>query len=522
MKDLNNLVINISVGSTYCTFSSPLSLDGVILVRESLTFKDPLFHIKKKYLPWYNGNICFFKKNKFPTGLLGIVKKAILENTTNCELDIRRNFSFPEIKIQPEEIIKREENNPNYEKRAFQLDCIKKVLDKKRGYFQVGTGGGKTEIARIITECIGEKTLYIVNTKDLLYQTKTMLEEKIKKEIGLIGDSIFDPKEITISTIQTLNQILFGKKTSTDKKNKLLLFLKNIKVLFIDECHHSSSESFYDVCLQIPAPFRYGMSATPLNDDEIKDIKLRALTGKRLYKIDSGELRNQDILCDAFIYFFKVDEVTHDEYKTPVNLKELYKFIPMPDDAKIEIVKNISKKRSGQYKTVYDRGIIKNWNRYEILEDILKHRKNDATLILVSKIKHAKLAEVFLLNSNLYKSGEIIVVTGDTKGIEREEIRKKLNTKEVKVVISTVFGEGTDVPELNTIVNLGGGKSEILTTQRFGRGLRKKEDGSKLLYIDFLDDTHYILKRHSEARMKTISKIGFFPVIINNIKEMRL
>jgi superfamily II DNA or RNA helicase len=55
-------------------------------------------------------------------------------------------------------------------------------------------------------------------------------------------------------------------------------------------------------------------------------------------------------------------------------------------------------------------------------------------------------------------------------------IKNKLINKEVRCVIATtVWREGIDIPSLDCVINAAGGKSEIMTLQGVGRGLRKTD-----------------------------------------------
>ena len=51
-----------------------------------------------------------------------------------------------------------------------------------------------------------------------------------------------------------------------------------------------------------------------------------------------------------------------------------------------------------------------------------------------------------------------------------------LKSGKIQCVIATVsWVEGVDIPNLTCVINAGGGKSEIQTLQKIGRGLRKTE-----------------------------------------------
>jgi len=85
------------------------------------------------------------------------------------------------------------------------------------------------------------------------------------------------------------------------------------------------------------------------------------------------------------------------------------------------------------------------------------------------------------------------------------------------IVATTIFDEGVDMPSVNVIVQGTGGKSEVKTIQRTGRGLRKKKGSGGLIVYDFLDSSKY-LNEHSERRM-TIYADVFGADAVNLVSE---
>jgi superfamily II DNA or RNA helicase len=96
---------------------------------------------------------------------------------------------------------------------------------------------------------------------------------------------------------------------------------------------------------------------------------------------------------------------------------------------------------------------------------------------------------------------KVSFVHGTTEGKTRQQVKEALIKKKTKVVISTaVWREGIDIPSLDCVVNACGGKSEIMTIQAIGRGLRKTDEKGEVEIIDFLDPYRY-LAEHAIQRM---------------------
>jgi superfamily II DNA or RNA helicase len=87
-------------------------------------------------------------------------------------------------------------------------------------------------------------------------------------------------------------------------------------------------------------------------------------------------------------------------------------------------------------------------------------------------------------------------------------VKEALQAKEIKCVIATtVWREGINIPSLGCIINACGGKSEIVTLQAIGRGLRTSEGKDRILVVDFLDPYKY-LAQHAIMRIQTYVETG--------------
>jgi superfamily II DNA or RNA helicase len=91
-----------------------------------------------------------------------------------------------------------------FEQRGYQEEAVRVIMETGRCMVKVATGGGKTYIAaRVIAEC-GMPTIFLVHTKDLMYQAHDVFAKIFGEDrVGLIGDAHCEPNDITICTIQT-------------------------------------------------------------------------------------------------------------------------------------------------------------------------------------------------------------------------------------------------------------------------------------------------------------------------------
>jgi len=90
---------------------------------------------------------------------------------------------------------------------------------------------------------------------------------------------------------------------------------------------------------------------------------------------------------------------------------------------------------------------------------------------------------------------------------------QSFNDKKLKLLVGTgILGIGTDMPHINAIINLQGGKSEVKFKQSVGRGTRRPLGKDSFYYIDFDIQNCQILHRHLVERVK------IYRTIFDNVK----
>ncbi len=233
------------------------------------------------------------KAGTFPTGLLGDVRKVLAhEGCGGIVLDHRQ--------LLPPKIYQ-DSYFENIKFRNYQVEAIDQGLEKIRGIFDVASGGGKTEIAIGLTKILNIKTLYLVHRLDLLKQTRERFHKRLGAQTGQIGGGIFNPKDITIAMVETL----FSRLTSPEVRE----FLRSVGCIIADECHTSvPGNKWYKVFMTCPAPYRYGLSATPLARTDGRNMMLRAATGDIIFKMPSWYLIKLGYLAKPKIYFEIIKE----------------------------------------------------------------------------------------------------------------------------------------------------------------------------------------------------------------------
>lgn len=417
---------------------------------------------------------------KIPTGLLFIVEEYFKEKNMPYEIIDLRQEEKKERKVRALWVA----NNmlKGITLKDYQFQAINTGIHKERGIFEIATGLGKTEIAIGITKALGLKTLFMVHTQDLLHQTHKRFEERLdrKRKIGIVGDSRFEiDSDIVVATIQSLDRRLFeinkqgksviNKKTGEETKK----FLNTFNVMFQDETHHSSATTWYRMGMFMHnAHYRFGLSGTPLKRDKLSNMKVMAITGNVIYSKPAEEGIKEGHLSNI----------------------------------KMEIIDCPTVYTGKNWQEIYDNGIVHSFERNSsICETAIKHfKQGKKVMILVRRIKHGQILEAMCVAAFV----PAIFLKGSDSADHRIAVKELFSEKnDFILVASTIFDEGVDIPEVNVLIIGSGGKSEVKTIQRVGRGLRKKKVGGVLVY-DFNDASKF-LDKHSIDRIKVYQKEGF-------------
>ena len=166
-------------------------------------------------------------------------------------------------------------------------------------------------------------------------------------------------------------------------------------------------------------------------------------------------------------------------------------------------------------------GIVESDERLDVIAQICEKEtnSNNTVLILVEHIDHGQFIEEAL--EHLHK--RVFFTNGTLSSERRQELLDNLKSGDIDVLISTaVLDEGVDVSGINAVIYARGGKSVRKLLQGLGRGLRKKEDGSKLRFYDFIDDMCTALLQHSLYRYETLKAEKFTVKALDIDKYMKM
>lgn len=234
--DMMNFTLNIKGNFIYVSGPfTPLLHKGI---EKKFSYELKNAHFIKKARPMANTTVNFWnmRHNRLPVGFMTGLIKTLNDYAAFKKSEIKINVldhrEFDNAKItMPDKFVN------GRELRDYQRDAVEEFLKHKIGILEVGTGGGKTELAIELMRRLGTRALFIVDKVELLKQTKARIEDALGIEVGQIGYGEDNIKDITVATIQTLTKHL----------HKYESYLSGLRFVILDEAHKIAARSFYNL-----------------------------------------------------------------------------------------------------------------------------------------------------------------------------------------------------------------------------------------------------------------------------------
>lgn len=406
------------------------------------------------------------KNQSFPIGLLDKVVKVLTQyaNFTNSILDY---------KIQDNRIIVTKDLDnkipdivSDKKLREYQENAVKCFIDKKIGTLELATGAGKTLVMCHIISRLKKRTLILIDRVELLDQIHEVLTEELNCDIGKIGDTNFDLKDITIATVQTLSR--------PNLMSHVREWMSNVELVVVDEFHKAACESFVRVFMLLPnAYYKLGLTGTAFRTDN-KEMIMFGLIGDVIMRISARDLIDMGYLMKPKITFFRVP-ISHENDKN--------------------------------YAKDYDLSVVQNVWRNAKIEQLVNDNKGKKILILTKLV--AKHGNILSERIGGYH------ITGNTNREDRKGYLKEFKDSSEGVLISTtqIASTGLDIQDLDIIINASGNASEITSIQSLGRVLRTSCGKLEALYYDFLDAGAFT-EKSSRKRIKQFEDEGHKVMIV--------
>jgi superfamily II DNA or RNA helicase len=354
-----------------------------------------------------------------------------------------------------------------------QAQIQQRLLKNNRCILEARPGFGKTMLGIEVLISRLQKTLIIVHTRALLQQWQKRLTDFCflqDGDLGIIGEGKWKlGNKITLAMYQTL----LSRGTSS---------LKNeFGFLIVDECHHVPANTFAKIVKDMSAKYCLGLTATPFRKDKL-DRLMNFYIGKIISTTTPITSESNTLLPQSKI-------------KTTVIFR--------PTNLKIPHWEN---KDFAELGTI----LINSRSRLNlILADIQQAiTQNGKILILSERVAQAETIYHHLLANN--PDLKIILITGQQKKQEREQLFTRIKANEFSVLVATggVVGEGFDWPNADHLFLTFPFSWKGKLIQYVGR-LQRSSAGKTQAYVyDYLDVNLGIFRSMQRKRLTGYRELG--------------
>jgi superfamily II DNA or RNA helicase len=266
----------------------------------------------------------------------------------------------------------------------------------------------------------------------------------------------------------------------------------NKNLLVVDEAKRSAAKVLRGI-IESCRGLRYGFDATPWCDDPERNAVTRKLFHDQVYEIKRSDIG--DSLADAYLQLSDATDLNLKQ-KIDDNIDRLFttrrRYMRISDD---------ELKRMCAWESLVEIGICENRERNDYAINYAVEYGDMQTLILIPRITlgedyEKRIPGSLLVHSKIGKK-------------QRKAAMEEFKAGNLRTMIATSLAdEGLDLPNVELLIMVSGGRSSQKTIQRASRALRKTDSKNCATIVDFSDKFHPIGAYHAKRRMECYRQLG--------------
>lgn len=440
--------IHVTTTNRVAELTSPYSIVQQEL-EDEWSFQVPNFQFMKhkfvrfnpqtqEYEQFWNGRKKFLSRDRLPAGLFWATKQQI-EKDYDIRFVVRRRHDRPDFLSRQTEDSDRE----------FQNNCMDAMvagIAYGGGLILNATGTGKTRIAGMFAGTVAGSICFVVDQLDLLEQAKAELERTLGKKVGYVGNLRYEPRRVTVATVQTLYKHV--------EDDRFQDWFQSLDYVLIDELHVQMARSQFKVIQTIEPKAVFGLTATLQLSR--KDVRTRAFA-----------------ICGPILYTYPLSQGVAEEYLS----QGVAVALRYENDVSYQ-------ERKEYWVNQYVTAIQDNGERNSMIADLARvgHSRGKYTIILVNRIKHLQDLSTRL------KDIPHRLVYGAKKVTDRIRSKEKFEKGRVRLIITNqVFKKGVDIKRVDMGIDAAAMQSKNDAVQKYGRLARLHPEKSGFLYFDISD-----------------------------------
>lgn len=379
--------------------------------------------------------------------------------------------------------------------RPHQPAAIRAIRKHQQGIYVAPTGSGKTvTVCGAIAALQPQGALILTDRKNMLTQWASAVKDVTGLTAGIVGAGKWNPRRITIATVQTLHKYINHHDTQ--------ILLSRQSFMCLDEMHHVTAEMFKKVVEACPARYRIGVSATP---DKTGDFEIALNTlGEIIHETTDEELQEHGLLVKPHV------EVVHTEFDFSYYGDHQADKKGRCDKPGCQNRKPRHRHRNN-YQETKSALVGDSRRNIQIIGNIAGNYPGHVQVVITDQIKHidAMLDALQKAKKQWFDVDmeDVYELTGNTN--KRDDIIQRIRDSSSAIVFSTIAGEGLDIKNIDRVHIVYPTRNTGKTKQGIGRGTRLLEGKDDLIVYDYADTKVPVLaKQFLQRRWKLYEPAG--------------
>lgn len=334
------------------------------------------------------------------------------------------------------------------EDRPYQTKAAGRMAYVEQGIYEGPTAAGKTIAGIMFISGVQQRAIIHVNRINIATQWQNRIRDALNYEAGIIGDGIWDERDITIAVIQTL----WARRQQLTASG----WWRNWGVMMLDECHAVSAPSVREIVQMYPAYFRIGLSATPDRHTWMQRAS-RGILGEIICRTTDDELEEAGVLVRPNIV----------AVRTPFQ----FRWNGQADYRREwqRLVKALK----------FDKG------RNTVIAKIAAAQRGHACILHTDQTTHADELAGYIMAAG-WPRDRVMMLTGREDRDQRERVIEMAAEGDC-FIISTIGQEAMDIPRLDRFFLVWPTKNPTPVKQMVGRVKRTHAEKDHPIVFDFWD-----------------------------------
>ena len=360
---------------------------------------------------------------------------------------------------------------------GYQVRAVDEALMAGGGILKMPIRSGKTWTAASLLHRLGKRAVFFAPSELLVRQTYEAFKAVLgDANITVVGGGIDDDAsgDIVVTTLQTVET---RKNRAGDGGKWWRAFSKAFDVLVVDELHRGcgAGREWRETALAMEVRFRFGLSGTLNVEDEEQALWSEAIAGPVVFAKGMDDMVELGRLTPADVHFllYEAEEVEHDP--------------------------------SEHWSRTYKDNVVDCAGRNEAIvwAAVREARAGRAVMVDCYRMGHAR-ALATALRAQRVKTG-LLIGKKDGPPTAKWDAIDQLSDGRCQVLVTTLLGEGVDIPKLDVVINAEGGGDSHAATQRW-RNLTAAAGKTKAIIYELADLHHPKLAAQTMARRELYSK----------------